>query len=174
MDPTGEYATICIAGVTISVGTFIALLIVGTFLLEYTFNRDFRDGINTFIVRLFAGVIDGIKYLSNVLSDIVRVAKESRKYRGYEDHHIVAQDDSRAAWTKSLIMSYGINTSDRCNVVRISKTLHKHLHTNAYFVGVDIIVRSSAYGRISKVEKRYAIIGSLLSLDERKSSTTLV
>ena len=162
IDPNGTSATLAIAGVTISVGTAIVLLITGVFIIKYIFDRDFRNGVNSFITSVLTGAIYGIRYLSNVLSDIIEAARKARNYRGYEDHHIVAQNDSRAYYTKTLIEKYGVHTYDTWNIVSIRTTFHRHLHTNAYFAAVDMIIRSSVYSKIGYYEKKYAIIGCLV------------
>ena len=162
IDLNGTSATLVIAGETISVGTAIALLITGVFIIKYIFDSDFRNGVNSFITSLFSGAINGIKYLSNVLSDIIEAARKARNYRGYEEHHIVDQTDSRALSTRVLIESYNVHTWDSWNIVSIRTTFHRHLHTNAYFAAVDIVIRSSVYSKIGYYEKKYAIIGCLV------------
>ena len=111
---------------------------------------------------LIQGVIDGVGYLSNVISETVSKAKKGRKYYGNEVHHIVAQSDYRAASTRMFIDQYGISTSSSYNLVTIKKTLHKHLHTNAYHAAVELVLRSCAYKKRSYSDKKYAIIAGLV------------
>ena len=150
------------AGVTISLGTAVALIALTVFAFAYAFDRNFRNAVNQLFAMLIQGVIDGIGYLSNVISEAVSDAKNGRKYNGLEVHHIVAQSDYRAASTRSFIGSYGISTSSSYNLVTIKKTLHKHLHTNAYHAAVYIVLRACAYTKRSYSDKKYAIIASLI------------
>ena len=150
------------AGVTIPFGTAVALIALTVFAFAYFFDKKFRDAVNQLIVMLVQRIIDGIGYLANVIYDIVSKAKRARKYSGNEVHHIVAQSDYRAASTRSFIRNYGIYPWDSYNLVTIKKTLHKHLHTNAYHAAVEIVLRSCAYRKRTYSDKKYAIIAGLV------------
>ena len=157
------YVAIAIgAGVTISLGTAVVLIALTVFAFAYAFDRNFRNAVNQLFTMLIQGVIDGVGYLSNVISETVSKAKKGRKYYGNEVHHIVAQSDYRAASTRSFIGKYGISTSSSYNLVTIKKTLHKHLHTNAYHAAVELVLRSCAYKKRSYSDKKYAIIAGLV------------
>ena len=150
------------AGVTISLGTAVALIALTVFAFAYAFDRNFRNAVNQLFTMLIQGVIDGVGYLSNVISETVSKAKKGRKYYGNEVHHIVAQSDYRAASTRLFIGQYGISTSSSYNLVTIKKTLHKHLHTNAYHAAVELVLRSCTYKKRSYSDKKYAIIAGLV------------
>jgi len=150
------------AGVTISLGTAVSLIALTSFAFAYVFDRKFRNAVNNFVAMLIQGVIDGVGYLSNVISETVSKAKNGRKYNGNEDHHIVAKDDYRADSTRQFIAEYGVYTYSPYNLVTIKKTLHKHLHTNAYHAAVELFLRSFAYTKRSYTDKNYAIISGLI------------
>ena len=157
------YIAIAIGGgITISLGTAVALIALTVFAFAYAFDRNFRNAVNQLFTMLIQGVIDGVGYLSNVISETVSKAKKGRKYYGNEVHHIVAQSDYRAASTRSFIGKYGISTSSSYNLVTIKKTLHKHLHTNAYHAAIELVLRSCAYKKRSYSDKKYAIIAGLV------------
>ena len=161
-DCFGYIAITIAAGVTISLGTAVALIALTVFAFAYTFDRNFRNAVNQLFTMLIQGIIDGVGYLSNVISETVSKAKKGRKYYGNEVHHIVAQSDYRAATTRSFIGQYGITTSSLYNLVTIKKSLHKHLHSNAYHAAVELILRSCAYEKRSYSDKKYAIIAGLV------------
>ena len=151
-----------IAGVTLSLGQ--VLLIIGTTILfaGYLFDRNFREAVNSLITLIFQKAVDGVGYLIDVIKEIVRSAKNGKKYCGSEKHHIVAQTDFRAYQTRYLIKRYGIKTSDSVNIVSVKKTMHKHLHTNACFSAVDLFLRFCAAGKITWIERRYALITGIM------------
>jgi RHS repeat-associated protein len=161
-DSSGYFAITIAAGVTISFGTAVALIALTVFAFAYAFDRNFRNAINQLITMLVQGAIDGIGYLSNVISDIVQSARRSRKHSGNEVHHIVAQSDYRASSSRTLLRNYGISTGSSYNLVTIRKTLHKHLHTNAYHAAVYIVLKSMASKYGSWTTKKYRIIAGLV------------
>ena len=161
-DSTGYFAITITAGVTISFGTAVALIALTVFVFAYAFDKNFRNAINQLITMLVRGAIDGIGYLANVISDVIHSARRSRRYSGNEVHHIVAQSDYRASASRALLRNYGISTGSSYNLVTIRKTLHKHLHTNAYHAAVYIVLRSMAYKYGSWTNKKYCIIAGLV------------
>ena len=161
-DGMGYFAITITAGVTISFGTAVVLIALTVFAFAYAFDRNFRNAINQLIYMLIQGIVNGIGYIANVISDCVASARKGRKYWGNEVHHIVAQSDYRAASTRGFISKYGISTSSPYNLVTIKKTLHKHLHTNAYHAAVEIVLRSCAAQKRSWTDKKYAIISGLV------------
>ncbi len=150
------------AGVTVSWKTAAALVAVTGFALSYVLDRNFRNALNQLFAHLIQRAIEGIGYLTNVISETISRAKSARKYFGYEDHHIVAQSDRRAESTRVFIGQYGVYTWSSYNLVAIKKTLHVHLHTNAYFAAVELVLRSCAYTQSTRSNKKYAIIAGLV------------
>ena len=173
-DCFGYFAIAIGAGVTISFGTAAALIALTIFAFAYIFDRDFRNAVNQLFTMLVQGVIDGVGYLSNVISETASKAKKGQKYYGNEVHHIVAQSDYRAASTRSFIGKYGISTSSSYNLVTIKKTLHKHLHTNAYHAAVELVLRSCADKKRSYSDKKYAIIAGLVLIGALLKSTSKI
>ena len=105
--------------------------------------------------------VNSIGYLANVISDVIDKARRSRKYNEYQLHHIVAQKDFRAEWTRELLEKYGLDVWHPNNLVLIKNTLHRHLHTNAYFAAVDMVLRSYENSKKTWIDKKNAIISGL-------------
>ena len=161
-DNIGYFAITIAAGVTVSFGTVAALIALSVFTWAYLFNRNFRNAVNQLITLVIQWSINGIGYLTNVISDVVSSAKRGRKYNSNEVHHIVAESDHRAASTREFIERYGVYVWDSYNLVTIKNTLHRHLHTNAYHAAVEIVLRSCASTKRSWKDKKYAIIAGLV------------
>lgn len=157
-------ATLIIGGVALTVGQLIALVACVAFLYLYLFDARFRDAINQLIYSICMMIANGLRYLSNVITDAIAKARSSRRYRGTEDHHIVAQSDRRAKNSRTMIQGYLIFTWHPVNIVTISKTLHKHLHTNAYFAAIDLCVASVYYMNTTWSDKRMRLIALLLTI----------
>ena len=139
----------------------IGIFALFTFTFIYFFDYRFRKLVNEFItsaIMLAINAINTIGYLSNVISDVIDKARRSRKYNEYQLHHIVAQNEPRAAWTKEFIEKYGITVWHPTNLVLVKNTLHRHLHTNAYYAAVDMVLRAYAN---NKSDKKNAIISGL-------------
>ena len=161
VDPSGEMA-IVIAGLAFSVTEIVVTTAILFFAAEYAFDSNFRNAINTLIVLIIKGAINGVGYLTNVISDVVRSANSSKKYNGNEVHHIVAESDRRASDSRKLIKKYGISVNSNWNLVTISKTLHKHLHTNAYHAAVYSVLNACQKTTSKKSEKKQRLKGGLI------------
>lgn len=163
-DSLGMSATLVIGGVALTVGQLVALVACVAFLYFYLFDARFRDAINQLIYGICMMIANGLRYLSNVITDAIAKARSSRQYRGTEDHHIVARSDSRAGYSRKMINRHLIFTWHPVNIVTISKTLHKHLHTNAYFAAIDLCVASVIYMNNTWSDKRLHLIALLLTI----------
>ena len=163
-DCFGYIAIVICAGITISLGTAAALIALTVFAFAYAFDRNFRNAVNHMFTMVVQGSVNGFGYLTNVFSETISTAKKSRKYSGNDVHHIVAQRDRRAERTKNYIEKYGITTSSPYNLVTIKRTLHKHLHTNAYHAAVELVIRSFASKKHSYSDIKYAIISGLVMI----------
>ena len=162
VDSIGYFAIAIAAGVTVSLGTAAALIALSAFAFAYLFDRKFRNAVKQLITLLIRRTIDGIGYISNVISDAVSSAKRGRRYNGNEVHHIVARSDYRAEYTRTFIKRRGIEVSDPFNLVNIKNTLHRHLHTNAYHTAVAIVLCSCAAQGRSITDQKYAIIAGMV------------
>ena len=123
-----------------------------------------QNTLNQLIYGICMMIANGLRYLSNVITDAIAKARSSRQYRGTEDHHIVARSDSRAGYSRKMINRHLIFTWHPVNIVTISKTLHKHLHTNAYFAAIDLCVASVIYMNNTWSDKRLHLIALLLTI----------
>ena len=172
-DTTGHIA-IVIFGATISLGTAIALMSFTVFTVAYLTNSNFRNGINQMFYYVAKSMVDGVGYIATVISEAVSNAKRGRKYSGYEDHHIVAQSDWRAELSRNILSRYKISVNSPYNKISMKKTLHKHLHSNAYHMAVYIVIKSLELKSGSFNTKKYRVIsglvfiGAILSAANRK------
>ena len=140
--------------ITLTLGTLVAIMMLFIFTFAYFCNYNFRNKVNQFIISAIMLPIDSVGYLVNVISDVIYKSKRSRKYNNNELHHIVAQSDSRAYWTQKLLKDNGLTVWHPSNLVSIKNTLHRHLHTNAYFAAVDMFLRSCAFTKRTRDEKK--------------------
>ena len=99
---TTGYVTIELAAAAevLKILIYMSLLAV---LVSLFFNPSFRNSFGRAITAFYQGIINGASYLINVITDVVERAKSRRRYSGYQVHHIVAQSDHRAYFTKKLL-----------------------------------------------------------------------
>ena len=146
----------------VSYKTVEAMLALTTFLILFLFNKNFRNAISQLVQLITRGAVDGVGYLSNVISEVVSKAKQGKKYKGKEVHHIVAQKDRRAASSRSILSKYKIGIESSYNKVSIRKTFHKHLHTNSYHTSVYLVLKSCRNRGRTKLDKKYYVIAGLV------------
>jgi hypothetical protein len=81
------------------------------------------------------GIIDDIKYVfrsdSRILGRNLEAAGFSR-FRGEEAHHIVAQGDLRAAVSREILNSVGMDINDANNGMFLESSRHHHIHMTTY------------------------------------------
>ena len=72
-------------------------------------------------------------------------AKSVGPYRSNEEsHHIVAQNDRRAIPAATILnMIYPRGVNDAANIVSIKTSLHRRLHSNAYYIAVNFLIVSA-------------------------------
>ena len=72
-------------------------------------------------------------------------AKSVGPYRSIEEfHHIVAQNDRRAIPAATILnMIYPNGVNDEANIVPIKTSLHRRLHSNAYYIAVNFLIVSA-------------------------------
>lgn len=111
----------------------------------------------------------------NVITDVVERVKSRRRYSSRQLHHIVAQRDQRAAYTRIILARNDLHVWSVYNLVLIENSLHRYLHTNAYFAGVGIHLRQCEAKKRTKTERRYAVIAGLLTIGSawRAASSSL-
>jgi len=82
--------------------------------------------------------------------------EEVRNKNGEGDrHHIVAKSDPRAAVSRAIINSVGIDTNSRDNLVNIDKRYHQVIHTTTYHTAVTIMFASSyVRGKVTGTEEK--------------------
>ncbi len=160
-DATG-HLTLLVFGVTISLGTAIALIGFTVFTVAYLTIPNFRDSINRMFYYVAKAMVDGTAYIANVISEAVRSAKKGRRYSGYELHHIVAKNDYRAASSRKIFSRYGISVNSPYNLISLKKTLHKRVHTNSYHAAVYLVIKSMESKSGSYTTKKYNVISGLI------------
>ena len=153
-DPIGHFTLVIIAGVAISASSIAALFALFAFATLYATSTTFRNAVNSIINLLIKGVVTGVKTLVSTITLVVKIAKKSRKYKGNEVHHIVAKSDRRAAKSRAILKSNKISVNDKCNLVSVKKTFHKHLHRNTYHSSVYSVLKYANKGTKSKRKAR--------------------
>ena len=104
-----------------------------------------------------------VLYLQMIINEIIDTSIKGRKYPSFQIHHIVAKKADVAKPARRLLKLYNIGINSEYNLVTICNTLHRHLHRNAYYVAVNLIVcQSAAIGRLSYDNIRHRIIASLM------------
>ena len=131
-DINGHFYLLTVAGVSISAVSVAIIVAVFSFAILYAISPTFRSAVDDVVYMLANKAITAVKSFAATISAIVKVAKNSRKYNSNEVHHIVAKGDRRAKDSRNILNQCGISVNDRCNLVSIRKTLHKHIHTNEY------------------------------------------
>ncbi len=89
---------------------------------------------------IVGGVVNGVGYLSNTISEALDKAKKERRQKGYDIHHIVAKKDERAELSREILESCKIAINSPYNLVKVSKTLHWYLHTSGYHAAVSMLL----------------------------------
>lgn len=141
------------------------MVALAAFTFSYLIDPNFRNGINQLFTYLIKGCIDGVSYLTNIISEIVRSASKGRKYSGNELYHIVAQSDRRAIGSRNILSRYKIGINSSYNTVLIKKSLHKHIHTNSYHTAVYLILKSAEVKSGSWNTEKYRVISSLVFMN---------
>ena len=124
----------------------------------YKYNNDGIRIKKTTSSEIHKYILDG----TNIVKEINTTALHIISTR--EVHHIVAQTDRRAEYSRKVINSYLIFVWHPVNLVTISKTLHKHLHTNAYFAAVDLCMAFIKFTTGGFVDTRLRIMAMLLTI----------
>ena len=166
LDSTGYSATmVIVGGVVISLETvlaYAAVALTAIFILTLLFNSSARTRLNSALTRVWDYGVDAAGYLRNAISEVVEKAKRSRQYWGTDIHHIVAHSDYRATLSRKLLYDNGLSPYEAYNLVAISRTLHKHLHTSAYHYGVYLILAALAIKAKNKQERKYYLLAGLI------------
>lgn len=76
----------------------------------------------------------------------------------------MARTDARAAITREYIKDNDIDINSRWNLVYVSNTLHRHLHTSSYHAAVSMVILSTQFLGYAAGDKKYAIIARLVTI----------
>ena len=172
-DSTGYTATMAIAGgIVITLKTalaYAAVFIAAVGIWTLVFGSGARRNLSSALTKVWDYGVDTAGYLRNAIAEVVKKAQRSRQYWGVDIHHIVAHTDYRAELSRELLYDNGLSPYEAYNLVAISRTLHKHLHTSAYHYGVYLVLTALAIKAKNKKDRKYyllaglALIGTLLS-----------
>ncbi len=97
-------------------------------------NKKFRN-----MVVYLSDTIYGL--LTNVIVDTINSIRNY--YTGKDDHHIVAKKAEMAQASRDILDNVRLSKYGSYNIVSISRTLHKYLHTNMYHTTVYYVLLSS-------------------------------
>jgi len=92
--------------------------------------RLFGDGIGNLAMAVFSR--------SGASRALGRALEKAGYVRGKGEiaHHLVAWDAPRAAPSREILERFGIDINEAANGVFLSRAIHNHLHTNAYYDAV--------------------------------------
>lgn len=82
-----------------------------------------------------------------VINDALVKALIRPKDRRRENHHIVAQNSSKAKVAQDMLGMAQISINDPLNLVPVRYYLHKHLHTDLYYFTVNNFMKSTGGNR---------------------------
>ena len=82
-----------------------------------------------------------------VINDALVKALIRPKDRRRENHHIVAQNSSKALAAQKILSEAQISINDPLNLVPVRYYLHKHLHTDLYYFTVNNFMKSTGGNR---------------------------
>ncbi len=178
IDPTGT-SPLAIFKVAIPVGVLAVVVVfvvsaIGTAFLITHISNTIADNIVIFTADQVRSVInsheeiraeidkhfkDMVASLSLVIYQILNnlildsVASVKNDYRETQDHHIVAENDTRAADSKKILDNVNLSVNDKSNIVTISRSLHEVLHTNMYHTVVYLVLKAfTTQGNATKDE----------------------
>ena len=189
-DPSGFSGTLAILSAVLGVGSALLVILLMIFSYAYICDKDFRYATNQKIAsiissvdRAFSALISfvvdlvsnikmipiyvatvatmGFGYLVNVVTEIAEYAATRRRYKQTQDHHIVAKADARAVKSREILENNYVSIHSRQNIVTISNTLHRHLHTNSYHVAVELTLRRNTEKAKTRVKKHLIILTTL-------------
>ena len=105
-----------------------------------------------------------IKSLSVTIYNSMIKARSYNKKEGYATHHVVLRNAQMCKEAINKMESVGIDRDDPINLIRVRTSLHVHLHTVSYKIGVrETIIAAYNRGR-TEVEKRAYIKNALDSI----------
>ena len=105
-----------------------------------------------------------IKSLSVTIYNSMIKARSYNKKEGYATHHVVLRYAQMCKEAINKMESVGIDRDDPINLIRVRTSLHVHLHTISYKIGVrETIIAAYNRGR-TEVEKRAYIKNALDSI----------
>ena len=155
-DPDGEFA------LTLSfLGWAVAVLIVGT-VATITAVKILSDpAVQRAIARAVADIGNVVKSLAKSLAESIEEAFEKAKSKvksnTYAKHHIVAKAAPLAQYGRDCLAKVKININDSINLVSIKQNLHYFVHTSAYYLAVNALLRP-AFGNRDKTISVLALI----------------
>ena len=119
IDPSGNF--IIEATIEELINLLLQALIL-VFLVYYCVDPQFRELVNKLITSVVMAIISGAELLKVVISDAATLAKELKQYPGNEVHHIIAQKDPRAVYSRIILYGAGLDTEYHLNKISIKSS----------------------------------------------------
>ena len=129
VDPNGNEALSIFAGV---------LAIAGTFLLAIGLISSSSNSLGNSFVGAFNAIGGFFDDVRESVNDFISSLTIKNQYDSKEKHHIVAKKDPRAFFSRVVLMLSDIGIDSEINLAETNKTYHKVLHTNGYYILLNL------------------------------------
>ncbi|RHA73372.1 hypothetical protein DW918_12925 [Eubacterium ventriosum] len=161
IDPDGRFALI----ITLISYTALAKLVIAGIAIvaaaAILTDPYVKRSLNDAITALGASAKNLCKSVATCVDDALTKARKKSRNNKYEVHHIVAQTAAKASATRLLLKKVNISVQSSLNKVSIKYNLHRHLHTDAYYIAVHTLLKK-AEGSYAKTTKTLTFIKALL------------
>jgi len=119
---------------------------------------------------VWEGVLGAILTFSAIVVGTLLLIEAVKEYAKKNDisveiHHIVAQGDSRAFSARAILSAVGIGINDPMNLVPLPRSIHKPLHTTAYYDAVNRLLEAAFLKGKDIADKRARVSKALLKIN---------
>jgi RHS repeat-associated protein len=177
IDTNGMFAIVI--PVVVIYGIVIFILACGAILMLN--DEKTRNSINRLWSDLTYGLEKGLRDIGGIITDVQASIRDQvnslkRQFidsfartkffpllpRKNEEHHIVAQTEPLAQQSRDILKSVNLNTNYILNKIMLKYGLHRRLHTNAYYILVNIVMtKGVAKANGDNIKRRNNVDSSL-------------
>ena len=151
-DSQGTVVGLVIGGVTLTVGQLVALAVIISVGIDWVTNRE-----RSMLQRTSNKIVEGLEALVGAISATLAITS-ARTYQSPTNvHHIVAQNEPKAADARKALKSVGMTTEDASNLVAIKTSLHVRLHKKEYYSIINAGITAAAYSKGTMAERKVRV-----------------
>ena len=156
-DPSGFVSEIIIPiiGVPVSISAIVAAALSLLYLVDPNIRNATNQAIILLLVKAPGAIINAIKRIAQSVKD----ARAKPRTKKTNNHHIVAKNASDAQPARDIFLIYSISIDHKANIVRFNQNFHQHLHTKAYYIGVNRVLSKG-----NDIAKKSGVFAALLLL----------